>query len=266
MTYTKENLKRLTIVDLLKMKNSSPIVMATAYDKWMAKIVDHAVDTILVGDSLGNVIQGKETTLPVTLEEMIYHTRMVMRGADRAFVIGDMPFLSYQPSVRDAVISAGRLMKEGLCQAVKLEGGSAFVPQIEAIISCGVPVIGHLGLTPQSIHAFGGHGKRAKTKEAAELLVQEARAIENAGVSMVVLENIAHETAKQVSEALQIPTIGIGAGPHCDGQVQVFHDLFGLTPEFIPRHAVQFTNSGLDMIEGVKRYASEVRSGTLISK
>ena len=266
MTYTKENLRRLTIVDLLKMKNNTSIVMATAYDKWMARIVDHAVDTILVGDSLGNVIQGKETTLPVTLEEMIYHTRMVMRGADRAFVIGDMPFLSYQPSVRDAIISAGRLMKEGLCQAVKLEGGRAVVPQIEAIVACGIPVIGHVGLTPQSIHAFGGHAKRAKTKETADLLLQEAEAIESAGVSMVVLENIAHDTAKRVSETLQVPTIGIGAGPHCDGQVQVFHDLFGLTPEFIPRHAVQYTNSGLDMIEGVKKYASEVRSGKLISK
>jgi len=266
MVYSAQNVKRLTIVDLLKMKNNTPIVMITAYDKWMARIVDQAVDSILVGDSLGNVIQGKETTLPVTLEEMIYHTRMVMRGADRAFVIGDLPFLSYQPSVRDAVISAGRFMKEGLCQAVKLEGGSAVAQQIRAIVDCGVPVIGHLGLTPQSIHAFGGHAKRAKTKEAAELLLHEAKVIEDAGVSMVVLENISHETAKQVSAALQVPTIGIGAGPHCDGQVQVFHDLFGLTPEFIPRHAVQYTNSGLDMIEGVKKFASEVRSGKLISK
>ncbi len=257
---------RITITDLQKMKKKTPIVMATAYDAWMAEIVDHAVDMILVGDSLGNVVQGHETTIPVTLEDIIYHSRMVLRGAKKAFVVSDLPFLSYQTSVRDAVISAGRCLKESFSQAVKLEGGKTVVPHIKAIVACGIPVIGHLGLTPQSINIFGGHGKRAKTKKAATDLMDDAKAIEQAGVSMIVLENIPHDLAGEVTDALSVPTIGIGAGPKCDGQVQVFHDLFGLFPDFTPRHAVKYMNGGTDMIKGIKKFAKDVKAGKLISK
>lgn len=240
--------------------------MATAYDNWTAEIVDHAVDAILVGDSLGNVVQGHETTLPVKLKDIIYHTQLVMRGARQAIVISDLPFLSYQPSVRDAVISAGRCLKEGLSQAVKLEGGKEVVPQIEAIVACGIPVVGHVGLTPQSINILGGHGKQAKTSSAADQMMNDVKAIEEAGVSMIVLENIPHQLAGQITKKSKVPTIGIGAGPDCDGQVQVFHDLFGLYPDFSPRHAVKYTDCGHDMIAGIKKYAEDVRSGKLISK
>ncbi|MCP4754391.1 MAG: 3-methyl-2-oxobutanoate hydroxymethyltransferase [Proteobacteria bacterium] len=258
--------RRISISDIRKKKKEIPVVMATAYDAWMAGIVDDAVDMILVGDSLGNVVQGHETTLPVTLEQIIYHTRMVMRGSSKAFVISDLPFLSYQSSVRDAVISAGRCLKEGLSQAVKLEGGKIVVPQIEAIVGSGVPVVGHVGLTPQSINLFGGHGKRAKTESAAETLMEDAKAIEEAGVSIIVLENIPHDLAGQVTETVGVPTVGIGAGPSCDGQVQVFHDLFGLFPDFSPRHAVKYLDCGLDMKAAIVKYAEDVRSGKLISK
>ncbi len=257
---------RISIVELQKKKKKTPIVMATAYDAWTAQIVDHSVDTILVGDSLGNVVQGHETTLPVTLEEIIYHTRMVIRGSKKALVVSDLPFLSYQSSIRDAVISAGRCLKEGLSQAVKLEGGRTVVPQIEAMVASGIPVVGHLGLTPQSINVFGGHGKRAKSKSEAKQLTADAQAIEKAGAGLLVLENIPHDLAGKVTSALKIPTIGIGAGPDCDGQVQVFHDLFGLYPDFTPRHAVKYTNHGSEMIKAIKKYADDVRSGKLVSK
>lgn len=257
---------RTTITDLLAKKGTTPIVMATAYDSWMAQIVDEAVDTILVGDSLGNVVQGHESTIPVTLDEMIYHCRMVARGSKKAFIICDLPFLSYQASVTDAVMSAGQCLKEGFAQAVKLEGGRKVVPHIEAIVDAGIPVIGHLGLTPQSINIFGGHGKRAKSQEAAQQLLEDALAIQEAGVSMVVLENIPHALAKKVTKALAIPVIGIGAGKDCDGQVQVFHDLFGLFTEFSPRHAVQYSNSGREMKKAIQRYADDVRKKEFTSK
>ncbi len=257
---------RLTINDLQQKKNTVPIVMATAYDSWMARIIDEIVDSILVGDSLGMVVQGHETTLPVTLDEMIYHTRMVVRGSRHAFVICDMPFLSYQSSVRDAVISAGRCLKEGFAQAVKLEGGKSIVAQIEAITHSGIPVIGHLGLTPQSINIIGGYKKQAKSKADADLLLEDAIAIEAAGAGLLVLENIPHGLGKLVSESLSIPTIGIGAGPDCDGQVQVFHDLFGLNPDFLPRHATKFCESGTDMINATQKYANQVRTKKFISQ
>ncbi|MCP4295378.1 MAG: 3-methyl-2-oxobutanoate hydroxymethyltransferase [Proteobacteria bacterium] len=257
---------RITIKSLLAQKGETPIVVVTAYDAWMAAVVDDAVDVILVGDSLGMVVQGQESTLPVSLEEMIYHTKMVVRGSKKAFILSDLPFLSYQSSVRDAVISAGRLMKEGHAQGVKLEGGKRVTPQVIAMVDAGIPVCGHLGLTPQSIHSFGGYGKRAKTKEAANKLLEESLALEAAGISMLVLENIPHNLAAKVSQNLQIPTIGIGAGGECDGQVQVFHDIFGLYPDFTPRHAVKFTESGVEMRKAMVQYADSVKSRAFISK
>jgi 3-methyl-2-oxobutanoate hydroxymethyltransferase len=257
---------RITLKDLLNKKGKTPIVMATAYDAWTAKIVDEAVDCILVGDSLGMVVQGHDTTIPVTMEDMIYHTRMVVRGSKNAFVISDLPFLSYQCSISEAVYSAGQCLKEGYAQAVKLEGGEFVVPQIKAMTQSGIPVVAHLGLTPQSINVFGGYDKRAKSKSASDQLIKDAEMVEMAGANMLVLENIPYDLAKQVSEHLTIPTIGIGAGADCDGQVQVFHDLFGLNPDFTPRHATKFANCGRDMVNGIQKFAKEVRSGKFMSK
>jgi len=257
---------RITLKDILKKKGKTPIVMATAYDAWTAKIVDEAVDCILIGDSLGMVVQGHDTTIPVTLDDMIYHTRMVMRGSQNAFVISDLPFLSYQCSISEAVFSAGQCLKEGYAQAVKLEGGEFVVPQIKAMSQSGIPVVAHLGLTPQSINVLGKYNKQAKSKSAGDQLLKDAEMVEEAGANMLVLENIPYDLAKQVTEHLNIPTIGIGAGSDCDGQVQVFHDLFGLDPKFTPRHATKFANCGADMVKGVQKYAKEVRSGNFMSK
>ena len=257
---------RKTIRDIVDKMNRTPIVMVTAYDAWSAAIVDVSVDCILVGDSLGMVVQGRENTIPVTLDEMIYHTKMVMRGSEQACVVCDLPFLSYQTSVRDAILSAGRCLKEGCAQAVKLEGGKSIVPQIAGIVESGMPVVGHLGLTPQSINVFGKYGKQAKSDSEAQRLLEEAKAIEEAGVSMIVLESIPHALARQVTVDIGVPTIGIGAGADCDGQVQVFHDLFGLSPGFTPRHAKQYTSSGTDMMRGIGEYAEQVRAKSFMSK
>lgn len=248
------------------MKGETPIVMVTAYDATMARLLDGTVDSLLVGDSLGNVVQGRETTLPVTLDQMVYHTRMVARGSSQAFLITDMPFLSFQPSVEEAVRSAGRCLKEGLAQAVKLEGGREVLPQVRALTGYGIPVVGHLGLTPQSIHAFGGHGKRAKQQETADRLLEDALALQEAGMSMVVLENIPHDLAERVTQELAMPTIGIGAGPKCDGQVQVCNDLFGFDPTFTPRHANKLADCGTLIQQAIGEYATAVRAGTFISK
>ncbi|MGK0290289.1 MAG: 3-methyl-2-oxobutanoate hydroxymethyltransferase [bacterium] len=257
---------RIAIKKIQAMKNETPIIMATAYDAWMARMVDPDVDCILIGDSLGMVVQGFDSTIPVTLDEIIYHTKMVARGSQNAFLIADLPFLTYQTSVEDAVLSAGRCLKEGMAQAVKLEGGKPVLPQIQAISSYGIPVVAHLGLTPQSIHAFGGFGKQGKTDSAANELIENAQAVEKAGACMLVVENIPHDLAKKVCSAVQIPVIGIGAGADCDGQVQVFHDLFGLDPDFSPRHAVPFMDGGKQIREAVQQYAKAVRSGELVSK
>jgi 3-methyl-2-oxobutanoate hydroxymethyltransferase len=257
---------RITLKNLLAQKKQTPLVVVTAYDAWMAEMVDDVVDIILIGDSLGMVIQGHGSTIPVTLEEMIYHTRMVVRGSKKAFILADLPFLSYQSSVRDAVISAGRLLKEGLAQGVKFEGGQAVLPQVTAIVEAGIPICGHLGLTPQSIHAFGSYCKRAKSKDEANRLLEDALALEEAGVSMIVLENIPHDLAGKVSDLLKIPTIGIGAGKLCDGQVQVFHDLFGFYPDFSPRHAVRFAECGTTIKQAIKQYSLSVKKRDFISK
>lgn len=259
-------IKRSTMPQLTALKGRKPIVMVTAYDAGMAKLVDEFVDFILIGDSLGMVVQGHDGTIPVTLEEMIYHTRMVARGSARSCLVADMPFLSYQASVEDAVRSAGRLLKEGYAQAVKLEGGLPVAPQVKAIVESGIPVVTHLGVTPQSINILGGYGKQGKTDNSARELLDAAKALDSAGMSMVVLENIPHDLAKQVTEAVAAPTIGIGAGPHCDGQVQVFHDLVGLYPDFKPRHAKRYFEGGDGIRQAMQDYAREVRSGEFMSK
>lgn len=257
---------RTTIKQLLEKKDNTPIVMATAYDAWMAGVVDEHVDAILVGDSLGMVVQGHDSTIPVTMDEMVYHSRMVARGSKKAFIICDLPFMSYQSSVKDAVDAAGRCLKEGAAQAVKLEGGVNMVPQIKAITSCGIPVVGHLGLTPQSINMIGSYKKQAKSKDDAKRLLEDAKAIAQAGASMIVVENIPHDLAEKLAKAVPIPIIGIGAGGKCDGQVQVFHDLFGLYPKLKINHVVKFADCGLEMEKAIASYAEEVRSGRLVSK
>jgi 3-methyl-2-oxobutanoate hydroxymethyltransferase len=260
-------MRRHSITDLLAKKpKGEPIVMVTAYDAAMARLVDEAVDSILVGDSLGMVVQGHDTTLPVTLDEIVYHTRMVMRGSRLAFVVADLPFLSYQASVEDAVRAGGRCLKEGGAQGVKLEGGAAFAPHVRALVTCGIPVVGHLGVTPQSIHALGGFGKQAKSEDGARRLMDDALALQEAGAAMIVLENIPHPLAAEVSARLAVPTIGIGAGGRCDGQVQVFHDLFGLIPEFTPRHAVRYGNCGEAIRAAIAEYAGDVRAKKFVSQ
>lgn len=257
---------RCSITKLLAMKGQTPLVMVTAYDATMAKLVDEAVDCILVGDSLGMVVQGLDTTVPVTLEEILYHTRMVARGIKHAFLIADLPFLTYQVSDQDALRSAGRCLKEASAQAVKVEGGMAVLSQVHAMTAVGIPVVGHLGVTPQSIHALGGYGKRGRDEAEAARLIEESLALQEAGACMLVLENLPHELARTITARLRILTIGIGAGPHCDGQVQVFHDLMGLLPDFTPRHAKRYFEGGLGIQTAIRKFADDVRAGEFISK
>ncbi|OGH04722.1 MAG: 3-methyl-2-oxobutanoate hydroxymethyltransferase [Candidatus Lambdaproteobacteria bacterium RIFOXYD1_FULL_56_27] len=257
---------RKTVPALAQQKGVTPLVVLTAYDYSQARLVDGIVDVILVGDSLGMVVAGLENTLAVTLDQMIYHCSLVARGAKSSLLVGDMPFLSYQVSPEQALESAGRFVAQAGMQSVKLEGGIDFVPQIKKIVAAGIPVMGHLGMQPQWINLYGGYGKQAKTEASAQKLLEEALALEKAGIWALVLENIPHETAHKVSQALSIPTIGIGAGPHCDGQVQVWHDLFGLDPEFAPRHAVRFRELGKEMKAGAEAYAQAVKTGQLLSK
>ena len=239
------------------------IVVLTAYDWMLARYLDEAgVDAILVGDSAGQVFAGHRTTLPVTLDDMIYHARAVRRGAPDRFLIVDMPFLSFQVSPEDTLRNAGRVMKETDAQAVKLEGGAALSATIERLVACGIPVMGHLGLTPQSVHAFGGYGLRASEADEAERLRSDARAIERAGCFSLVLEKIPRALAAEVSAALEIPTIGIGAGPDTDGQVLVTPDLLGLTPDFRPRFVRRYAELDRIVREGLRRFAAEVRDGS----
>jgi len=259
-------MKPITLPQLVAMKGGPGQIWATAYDAWMAGIIDEAVDVILVGDSLGMMVQGKENTLPVTLDEMIYHAKMVRRRTSHAFLVVDMPFLSYQISIEDAIRSAGRIIKETGAQAVKLEGGQEMAPTIQALTARGIPVVGHVGMTPQSVHVFGGFGKQGKDLEAAQRILEDAKAISLAGCFAMVLENIPHDLAAQITKEVPAITIGIGAGGDTDGQVQVFHDLFGLDEAFTPRHAVQFGQLGKQMKELAQEYALEVRSKRLVSK
>ena len=258
--------KKVTVPDLGRMKAAGErITMVTAYDCTFARLVDEAgAEMILVGDSLAMVVQGHDTTLPVTLDEMVYHTRMVARGRQRALVVGDLPFGSYQTSPSQAVESAVRLVKDGGAEAVKLEGGVSMARAIEAIASVDIPIVGHVGLTPQSVHRMGGHrvqGRRhGKNPGGRERILADALAVEASGACAVVLEAIPLDLAAQITSELHIPTIGIGAGAHCDGQVLVLHDLLGLST-WVPRFGKRYAEVGREVVRAVGSYVDEVRSG-----
>jgi 3-methyl-2-oxobutanoate hydroxymethyltransferase len=241
----------------------APLAMVTAYDFTMARLVDEAgVDLVLVGDSLGMVVQGLVNTLPVTLDEVCYHGRAVARGLARAHMVGDMPFMSYQSSPYKAVESAGKLLKEGAFESVKLEGGEEAAEQVRSIVRAGIPVMGHIGLTPQSVHALGGFRVQGRGEEAAARLLAGARAIEEAGAYALVLEAIPPDVAERVTASVDIPTIGIGAGSACDGQVLVCTDLLGMVKGHAPKFAKRYAELGDAIVDAVKRYVGEVRSGT----
>ncbi len=252
--------KRVTAPELRERKRGEPFTMVTAYDFTMARLLDEAgIDVLLVGDSLGMVVQGHDTTLPVTLDEICYHTRCVARGASFAHVVGDMPFMSYQVSPEQAVESAGKLVKEGSASSVKLEGGADVAPHVARIVRAGIPVMGHDGLTPQSVHALGGFKVQGKTKSAAQRIIDDALALEEAGAYAVVLEAIPADVAARVTDALTIPTIGIGAGPSCDGQVLVCYDLLGMNLGHTPKFAKAFADVGERVRDAAKSFASAVR-------
>ena len=243
-------------------KNKEKITMLTAYDYSTAKLIDESgINAILVGDSLGMVVLGYEDTLSVTMEDMIHHTAAVARGAKNALVVSDMPFMSYQTSVYDAVYNAGRLMKEGRANVVKLEGGIEIADKIKAIVNASIPVMAHLGLTPQSVNAFGGYKVQGKDDKAAQNLLDAARAVEAAGAFAVVLECVPAKLAEVISKSISIPTIGIGAGGGCDGQVLVYQDMLGMFSDFTPKFVKKYGNIGESMKEAFKGYINEVKSG-----
>lgn len=252
-----------TVTTFQNMKDKGEkITMLTSYDYSTAKLVDESgVNSILVGDSLGNVVLGYEDTLSVTMEDMIHHTRAVSRGAKNALVVADMPFMSYQTSVYDAVVNAGRLMKEGRAGAVKLEGGKEMCPAIKAITQASIPVCGHIGLTPQSINAFGGFKVQGKTAVAAKKLIEDAKALEEAGVFAIVLECVPAKLANIVTKSVHVPTIGIGAGAGCDGQVLVYADMLSMFKDFTPKFVKSYANLGEVMLEAFKKYDEEVKAG-----
>ncbi len=256
-----------TINDFLEAKEKKEkITMVSTYDYWSAKLCEEAgVDSILVGDSLGMVIQGRETTLPVTLDEMIYHAKAVKRGASNTFIVVDMPFMSYQVSKEKAVENAGKIMKETGCNAVKIEGGEEVAPIIEKLISSGIPVMGHLGLTPQSVHALGGYKVQGKTEEQQKKIIKDAQILQNIGVFSIVLEVIPSKLAKEITEILEIPTIGIGAGKETDGQVLVFQDMIGIfekSPKFVKR----YLEGGKLIKEALNQFNKEVKKGIFPDK
>lgn len=260
--------KKTTMLDFRRMKLSGEkITVLTAYDYPFARLMDQAgIDMILVGDSVGTVVSGYDNTLPVTVEEMIYHTRAVVRGTARALVVADMPFLSYQVDLRDARLNAGRLVKEGGAQAVKLEGGVHVAATIRAIVDMDVPVVGHIGLTPQSIHRMGGYRVQGKEKAQAQQLLADARAVEDAGAFALVLEGIPAALAREITAALAIPTIGIGAGVDCDGQVLVIHDILGLCEKYSPKFVKRFADVSGSIRQGMDDYIREVKAGTFPGK
>lgn len=254
---------KVTTQTVVQMKqDNEKISMLTAYDYTMAGIVDAAgIDVILVGDSASNVMAGFDTTVPMTLDHMIYHTSCVVRGVERALVIADLPFMSYQVTAKEALISAGRMMKEAGAHAVKLEGGKTISKTVKKIVDAGIPVMGHLGLTPQSIYKFGTYKVRAKEEEEADQLFEDAKKLEKAGVFSIVLEKIPSPLAEKVTAELSIPTIGIGAGPHCDGQVLVTHDMLGLNKDFSPRFLRRYADLHSEMTGAVKKYVNDVKEG-----
>ncbi len=255
--------KRTSITDLKAMKaRGEKIVMITAYDYPSARLVEEAgVPLILVGDSLGNVVLGYDSTIPVTMDEMLHHVKPVVRATRKTHVVADMPFMSYQASPADALHNAGRLLKEGGAQSVKLEGGTRVAETVRVLVEAGIPVMGHLGLTPQSINQLGGYKVQGKTPAAAVRLLNDAMALQEAGAYAIVLETVPVHVARIITEKLDIPTIGIGAGPETDGQVQVWHDLLGLDSDFVPKHAKQYANLAPTVVDAIKTYAGEVKSG-----
>lgn len=259
--------RKVTVPDLQRMKEAGTKITAlTAYDFPFAQIVDQAgVDVVLVGDTLGMVVQGLDTTLPVTMDEVIYHCRMVARGRKRALLVGDMPFLSYQVSREDALRNAGRLVKEGACEAVKLEGGIPMADTIRALTSVDIPVMAHIGLTPQSVHRMGGHKvqgrRRGRGPGQRERVMADALAVEEAGAFAVVLEGIPLDLAEEITLRLTIPTIGIGAGVHCDGQILVLHDLLGLFDRFTPKFVKRYAELGRAANDAIAEYVREVQTG-----
>ncbi|MCX7880329.1 MAG: 3-methyl-2-oxobutanoate hydroxymethyltransferase [Ignavibacteria bacterium] len=255
--------RKVTTFRLQEMKKlGQKIVCLTAYDALIARILDESgIDVILVGDSLGNVVQGLETTIPVTLEDIIYHTKAVVRGAKRPLIIADMPFMSYQVSADEAFTNAGRIMKETGCGGVKLEGASEIILQaIKRMTESGIPVMGHVGLTPQSIHKFGSYRARGKDPQEAESIFRDAVNLEKAGVFAIVLEKIPAELAKRITKTVQVPTIGIGAGPHCDGQILVYTDMLGLTIDFSPRFVRRYSQLYQIILSACKKYSEDVRN------
>jgi 3-methyl-2-oxobutanoate hydroxymethyltransferase len=260
----KEGKMRTTIIQIKEMKQKGKkIPMLTAYDYATAKLIDGVgVPLILVGDSLGMVILGYESTIPVTMDEMLHHTKAVVRGTEQSLIIGDMPFMTYHASVSEALHNAARFIQEGGAQAVKLEGGETMAETVRRIVECGIPVMGHIGLTPQSVHQLGGFKVQGKTQETAIRLVKDACALEEAGVFAIVLEAVPTPLAKIITKKVGVPTIGIGAGPFCDGQVQVVSDLLGLFTDFVPKHAKQYARLSDIIKQAVGDYTNEVQAGT----
>ncbi|ACX52958.1 3-methyl-2-oxobutanoate hydroxymethyltransferase [Ammonifex degensii KC4] len=255
-------MNKVTTADFRRWKmEKRPITMLTAYDYSLARLVDEAgIDAILVGDSVGNVVLGYPNTLPVTMEEMLHHTRAVVRGVKRALVIGDMPFLSYQVSKEEAIRNAGRFLKEAGAEAVKLEGGEEIAPTVEALVKSGIPVMGHIGLTPQYVHQLGGYRVQGKEAAAARKLIRDAQALAEAGVFALVLECVPQEVAQEITASLPVPTIGIGAGPHCDGQVLVTHDLLGLYGGFTPKFVKRYANLVEEIKKALAAFREEVQN------
>jgi 3-methyl-2-oxobutanoate hydroxymethyltransferase len=257
----------ITVDTVITMKQKGEkIVALTAYDFISARILDEmGVEIMLVGDSAANVFAGEKTTLPMTMEEMLYHTRVVARGVKNALVIADMPFMSYQVSLESAVRNAGRFLQVGAC-GVKLEGGQPMLPTVKRLVDLGIPVMGHLGMTPQSVHKFGGYKLQGVGAEAAAVMVSDSQALQAAGCFSIVLEKIPSVLARKISETIDIPTIGIGAGPYCDGQILVLHDMLGLFEDFKPKFAKQYTNLAQQMRNAVQNYRDEVKKGIFPDK
>ena len=255
--------KKITVPIIKKMKQQAEKIAAlTAYDYLMALFLDDAgIDIILVGDSGAMVFAGYDSTLPITMDEMLYHTRAASRGVKRALLVADMPFLSFQISAEETLHNAGRFIKEGGAEAVKIEGGEAIAATVSRVVNVGIPVMGHLGLTPQSINQFGGYKVQARTEQDVVQLIADAIALEQAGVFSIVLEKIPASAAKQVTEEVNVPTIGIGAGPHCDGQILVTHDILGLFEKFRPKFVRVYAEMGRDIREACAQYAEDVKAG-----
>ena len=256
-------MSRISTLNVLKMKSdSSKFAMVTAYDYTSAQLADRAgIPVLLVGDSLGMVVMGHDSTIPVTIDDIIRHTQMVVRGSQTSLVVSDLPFLTYQINRSQALSNAARLIQEGGCQSIKLEGGEPIAESVEAIVQSGIPVMGHLGLTPQHVHTLGGFRTQGRTQASAQKLIDDALCLQQAGVYAIVLELVPLELAGLITNTLNIPTIGIGAGPNCDGQVQVFHDLLGLFTDFTPRHSKQYAHLAQTTVEALTSFVSEVSSG-----